>query len=286
METNRKYKDTLFSELFNQPQNLRELYNALAGTNYGEDTPIEINTLENVFFNDLKNDVSFTIGGKYVVLLEHQSTISANMPLRCLMYIARILEKMINERAIYREKLLQIPTPEFIVLYNGEKPFPKEKTLRLSDAYLGNDKSHKGFGSLDLTVRVVNINPKVNGGLLKKSEALGDYSTFIEQVRHNKRRGLLPSDAIKEAIKWGVSQGLLGEYLKEHGAEVTSMLYTEFNIDIAKEVWQEEAREDGYEEGLAAAKKRFEAELEAKDKELAKLKELVSQLQKNSSNEE
>jgi len=129
--------------------------------------------------------------------------------------------------------------------------------------------------------------------LLKKSETLGDYSAFIEQVRHNKRSGLLPSDAIKEAIKWGVSQGLLGEYLTEHGAEVTSMLYTEFNIDIAKEVWQEEAREDGYEEGLATAKEKFEAELEAKDKELAdknaelaKLKQLVAQLQKESSNEE
>jgi len=212
------------------------------------------------------------------------------------MYIARVLEKIINERAIYREKLLQIPTPEFIVLYNGEKPFPSEETLKLSDAYLGKDISLERFGSLDLTVRVVNINPGSNDGLLQKSGTLRDYSAFIEQIRHNKRSGLIPSDAIKEAIKWGVSQGLLGEYLTEHGAEVTSMLYTEFNIDIAKEVWQEEAREDGYEE----ARKEFEAELEAKNtelatkdnelaeskselaeskSELAKLKELVAQLQ-------
>ena len=37
MEAKREYKATLFSELFNQPQRLRELYNALADTTYGDD---------------------------------------------------------------------------------------------------------------------------------------------------------------------------------------------------------------------------------------------------------
>ena len=292
MEANRKLKDTLFSELFSKPQNLRELYNALADTNYGEETPVEINTLENIFFNDLKNDVSFTIGGKYVVLLEHQSTISANMPLRCLMYIARVLEKITDEEAIYKEKLLEIPTPEFIVLYNGEKPFPAEMTLRLSDSYLGKDKSLEKFGHLDLTVRVLNINPGFNDELLQKSGTLSGYTSFIEQVRHNKRSGLVPSDAIKEAIKWGISNNLLDNYLSEHGAEVTSMLCTEFNIDIAKKVWQEEAREDAIEElqevidakdAVIDAKdaeiERAKAENDSQATEIARLEALVAKLQ-------
>jgi len=50
MQVNREFKATLFSELFSNPDKLRELYNAVAGTNYDEKTPIEINTLENVFF--------------------------------------------------------------------------------------------------------------------------------------------------------------------------------------------------------------------------------------------
>ena len=73
MGANREYKSTLFSELFSEPHALRELYNAIADTSYGEDTVIEINTLESAFFNDIRNDVSFTIDNKYVVLLEHQS---------------------------------------------------------------------------------------------------------------------------------------------------------------------------------------------------------------------
>ena len=54
MGVNRQFKATLFSGLFSEPNNLRELYNALSDTSYSEDTPIEINTLNNVFFNDLK----------------------------------------------------------------------------------------------------------------------------------------------------------------------------------------------------------------------------------------
>jgi len=273
MEANRKYKDTLFSKLFSKPQSLRELYNALADTEYGEDIEIEINTLENVFFNDLKNDVSFTIDDKYVVILEHQSTINENMPLRCLMYIARVFEKITDERAIYQEKLQEIPTPEFIVLYNGVKHFPSEQTLRLSDAYKGTEKSIKRFGDLDLTVRVVNINPGNNDELLQKSEILSDYTAFVERVRYNQRNGNILRTAIEEAIKWGIARGLLGTYLIEHESEVTNMLMTEFNIDIAKEVWQDEIREK-YDAELTAK----DAELTAKDAELtAKDNELVAQ---------
>ena len=266
MEAKREFKATLFSKLFNQPNRLRELYNALADTDYGEDIPIEINTLENVFFNDLKNDVSFTIGDKYVVLLEHQSTINANMPLRCLMYIARVYEKIIVERAIYQEKQMIIPTPEFIVLYNGEKPFPSETTLRLSDAYSATEKAIEKFGSLDLTVKIVNINPGYNDVLMQKSETLHDYIAFVEHIRCSTRGGINLRDAIKEAITWGISNGILGTFLADHRTEVNSMLMTEFNIDIAKEVWQEEAREEGREEGRKEAH-------EAREEIAQKLKE-------------
>ena len=278
MGTNREYKATLFSELFSEPHRLRELYNALADTDYGEETPVEINTLENVFFNDLKNDVSFTIGGKYVVLLEHQSTVNDNMPLRCLMYIARVYEKLTDDRAIYQEKLLRIPTPEFIVLYNGKKPFPPEKTLRLSDSYKATDEPLKRLGSLDLTVRVVNINPGYNDELLQKSATLSGYTAFIERVRLNQRGGASLRDAVNEAIKWGMSQGVLETFLTENGSEVSGMLMTEFNIDVAKEVWQEEAREEAREE-LQAELDAKDAELTAKDSENKQLIALVAELQ-------
>ena len=284
MNANRKYKASLFAELFSEPNRLRELYNALAGTDYGEETIIEINTLESAFFNDLRNDVSFTIGGKYVLLLEHQSTINSNMPLRLLSYIARVFEKITDDRAIYHDKLIEIPTPEFIVLYNGIKPFPAEKTLKLSDAYKGTDKTIEKFGSLELTVRVVNINPGYNDDLLQKSEALNGYTAFIEYVRNRQETGLNLNDALKEAVNWGIAQDVLRAVLIKYGVEVSGMIPgTTFDIDIAKEVWREEAleegyekgreegREEGYEKGREEARKEFKAEIEELHRQIAEL---------------
>jgi len=68
--------------------------------------------------------------------MEHQSSICENMPLRMLIYIARIYEKIIDGKAVYKQKLLRIPKPDFIVLYNGVDPYPDETVLRLSDAYM------------------------------------------------------------------------------------------------------------------------------------------------------
>ena len=282
MAVNREYKATLFSELFSEPDRLRELYNALADTDYGKDTPVEINTLESAFFNDLRNDVSFTIDNKYVVLLEHQSTINANMPLRFLQYITRVYEKITDDRAIYNEKQIEIPTPEFIVLYNGTKPFPAEKMLRLSDAYKGADKNDKRSGSLELTVRILNINPGFNDELLQKSKTLNGYTSFIERVRNSQISGNNLQGAIKEAIARGISQNILRKFLTEHGTEVSGMLFgTTFDIDIAKEVWQEEAREDlldviADKDAEIAENK---AEIADKDAEIARLTVLVEKLQ-------
>jgi len=54
-------KDTVFTRLFSDAETLIELYNALSGGNYSLDTTIEINTLEDVLFMDMMNDISFTM---------------------------------------------------------------------------------------------------------------------------------------------------------------------------------------------------------------------------------
>jgi predicted transposase/invertase (TIGR01784 family) len=255
MGANREHKNTLFTTLFSEPEQLCELYNAIAGTNYNVDTPIEINTLEYVFSSGPKNGVSFIIDGRFVVFIEHQSTLNENMPLRIFLYIARVYERIIDSRAAYRRKLLKIPTPEFIVLYNGVDPFPPEKTLRLSDAFIASDETPENFGSLELTVRVVNINPDGNKELLGRSKTLKSYSALVERIRHNQKTGMELYKAISETIKWGVENGILSGFLARYKSEVQNMLMTEFDIDIAKEVWQEEAFAEGHAEGRAEEKR-------------------------------
>lgn len=58
---NRTYKDRLFKIIFEDRKELLSLYNALTGKNYQNPDELEINTLEDVIYIHLKNDVSFIL---------------------------------------------------------------------------------------------------------------------------------------------------------------------------------------------------------------------------------
>ena len=243
-QTNSKYKDSVFTLLFSDKEKLIELYNAVEGTNYAKDTEVIINTLEDALYMNRINDISFVIDGKFVVLIEHQSTVNYNMPLRLLLYIARLYEKMIDNKAIYREMLIKIPTPEFIVLYNGKQEQPEEQILKLSEAFM-----EKADIKLELITKVININYG-KSKVLDKSENLSGYSYFIYDVQKYKDEGMPLREAIKRAIQDCIKENILRKFLEENGSEVENMLFTEFDIDVAKEVWQEEAMRKGLERGL------------------------------------
>ncbi len=42
-----------------------------------------------------------------------------------------------------------------------------------------------------------------------------------------------------------MSQGIMTDFIRRHGSEVRNMLFGEFNLEDAREVWEEEAREEG-----------------------------------------
>jgi predicted transposase/invertase (TIGR01784 family) len=262
MRAKKNYKNNLFIWLFSNPAILRELYNALAGTNYDESVKIEINTLQDVLFLDRKNDISFIIGNKIVVFIEHQSTINENMPLRLLIYITRLYEKIIEslgKNKIYREKLVKIPRPEFYVFYNGTADYPAEKVLRLSDAF--ESMGQKDDPPLELTVKVININKGKNKELEQKSTMLSDYAFFVKKTRDffkelepqklddKKAFQKAFNEAIEKAIHYCIENNILKDILIKFSSEVSSMLFTEWNLNDAKEAWKEEAWEEGMEEG-------------------------------------
>ena len=131
MIPNKKHKDSVFTALFDDPDLLRELYCALGGVSLPPDIPVSINTLENVLFLDKYNDISFEIGGKLIVLIEHESSINPNMALRLFLYFSRVLEKRIKSRTLYSKTKISIPWPEFYVLYNGTDHFPDNAVVKL-----------------------------------------------------------------------------------------------------------------------------------------------------------
>jgi len=250
---NRNHKNSVFTLLFSEPKTTLELYNAVTGQNYPPDTKIEIVTLSNALFKGQLNDVAFVVDDRLVVLMEHQSTINDNMPLRMLLYMAREYERMTKGKDLYKEKMIKIPKPEFFVLYNGKDEFPDFKELRLSDSY----KSKDGNCNLELVATVYNINDGRNSEMVNRSPALHGYSELIAEVNKN-RETMDLGDAIVAAIKSCIERGILVYFLEKYASEVLNMLTTEWNWDDAKEVWQEEAREDGIVIGTAIGEERGE----------------------------
>ena len=244
---NREYKNSVFSLLFSDKKNIIELYNAIGGTEYDLDTEVEINTLEKALYFDRYNDLSFLIDGRFVVLIEHQSTINENMPLRALLYVARVYEKIIDSISIYSKTLIKIPTPEFYVLYNGDDKYPATQTLKLSDAF----KVPKKF--LELEVKVININYEEQPEILEKSHTLRGYSYFVNRVKGFRTQGLSLEEAIPLAIQSCVDEDVLTNFLELHGSEVRNMLYVEFNMEDALKVREAEGKAEGKAESIVEA---------------------------------
>jgi predicted transposase/invertase (TIGR01784 family) len=260
MSTNNKYKNSVFTSLFNDPDALRELYFALSGISLRTDIPIEINTLENVLYMDFINDISFEIGGKLVVLIEHQSTINPNMALRLLLYITRILEKKTKGCSLYSKKQMTIPTPEFFVLYNGTDPFPDTAILRLSDLFANTHDlglPEKTYPLLELEVTVININEGRNTEMVNRCKKLAEYSFFVDTVRFFLKETGKLEEAIKKAIQYCAKHDILKEYLEIHGSEVLNMLLEEWNTEDAIAYAKNEGRETGLEEGFSMARSEY-----------------------------
>lgn len=256
---NRNYKDTVFRMLFQDRGRLLGLYNAVSGRNYTDQKELEIVTLENAVYMGMKNDLAFLIDLN-LYLFEHQSTINKNMPLRFLQYVSAEYEKLVASKDIYRDKLIQIPTPHFIVFYNGAAFCPEQSELRLSDAFLTKEERPE----LELRVKVFNINGGYNEELKGQCLALKEYMQYVTRVRRYAESMSL-EEAVDRAVEECIREDILREFLQLNRAEVKKMSIYEYDDGAVKQA----LREDAYEEGKASGK--LEGKIEGKIETLVTL---------------
>ena len=190
----RNQKDTVFRMLFREKKELLELYNALNDSAYNSPEDLTICTLENAIYMNFKNDISFLLDSE-MNLYEHQGSYNPNMPLRGLFYFSDLYKRFFHDRMIYSTRLLRIPTPVYVIFYNGESRMPDTSVLKLSDAFMqGED-----MACLEVRVRMLNINAGHNTELMGRCRRLEEYAVFIERVRE-KLRAMEPAAAIRAAM--------------------------------------------------------------------------------------
>ena len=170
------------------------------------------------------------------------------MPLRFLLYMARIYEKLIDNRALYNKRRIKLHKPDFIVLYNGTDPFPDEMTLRLSDSFMEFQESE--LSRLELEVRVVNINEGHNKAILERCRSLSGYSKFVAKIREYRNNGCDLKEAITLAAEYCMKENVLTNFLKLHTSEVINMMTMVYNQEDAERYAREEGIEIGVEKGL------------------------------------
>ncbi len=219
----------------------------------------------------MKNDVAYLINGT-IAMYEHQSSINPNMPIRGFMYLGELYSKLLKREGarIYNNKLVKIPTPQYIVFYNGTDECPEFSKLKLSDAFI----HPRDDGEFEFTATVYNINPGKNKELLDLCEPLKGYSFFIDRVRSNSRY-MSYEEAVDEAVRYCIEHGILRDVLSEERSAVMLEMLTYFD----KKAYEEGLRDEGHEEERANTEQErqradaAEARADSAEAELARYKE-------------
>lgn len=244
---NRKFKDALFRMIFQEKNDLLELYNAINDSSYTDPNDLTITTLEDVIFLGMKNDLSFLIDSQ-LNLYEHQSTWNENMPLRGLFYFTDVLRAYVeqNDLNLYREKRIPLPLPKYIVFYNGETDCADQEELCLSASF---PEKMRESASLECRVTVLNINKGHNAPIMAKSKRLSDYAYFVQAVRDNIKQAYPIQQSIIMAVNECIRQDVLADILRKNRAEVIDLFMTTYDADLHKKAIEEEARETGWNDG-------------------------------------
>ena len=240
---NRKYKDTVFRKLFSDRKNLLSLYNAVNGRNYTNAEDLQIVTLKNAIYMGMKNDLAF-IMDMNLYLYEHQSTYNPNIPLRNLFYIADEYQRLVVQKSLYSTVIQKIPTPRFIVFYNGTKKVDDYNEFRLSSAY----ENPTDDPDLELKVTMLNVNDGHNLELMEHCRTLKEYAKYVARVRKYVTQNIPLEEAVTRAVDECIEEGILAEFLMKNKAEVIKVSIYEYD----KEFEEKKLRKAEYEAGVEA----------------------------------
>jgi len=219
MSINIKAKDTMFTLLFRDKNNVFELYKEL----HPEDIKvtvddIKIETLNNIITRDFYNDLGFIVGNRLIILVEEQSTCNPNMTLRMLIYLSRTYENYIEEYKlnIYSSSVLALPKPELYIIYTGENNtdelsfnrtyFDNKSCIDINVKIINNSNYNKNQHLIYQYLQFCNVFNKhyKNYSIWRKTAALyGIYTDYLNEIK------------IQEFISKVYDECIFNKYLKD-----------------------------------------------------------------------
>ena len=230
--------------IFSTRENLLSLYNAVNHSHYTDASELEIVTLKNAVYMNMKNDQAFLLDMQ-PNLYEHQSTWNPNMPLRFLMYVAKEYQMLVRNQTLYASALVKVPTPHFVVFYNGETEQEAETILRLSHSF--QQKTDKP--ELELMVRVLNINLDKKQEVLEACQLLKEYMFLVNKIRRYTDEYKDINQAVEQAVTECIEENILADFLRKNRVEAIEMCIFEYDDKREKELIRKAEYAEGMKEG-------------------------------------
>ncbi len=245
----RTVKDSVFRDLFGEPEYLLQLYKAL----HPEDQEVtkeelEIVTMKNILLDQLYNDLGFMVGNRLLVLIEAQSTWTVNIILRSLMYTVQTWHQYIKktQQNVYGSKRIKLPRPELYVIYTGERKERKE-WISLGEEFFEGE-------AIGIEVKVKMLYGEGKGDIISQ------YVSFTKIYKEQIKKYGNVREAILETIRICKDGNILREYLGGREKEVISMMMTLFDEEYALKIYIEDEKRKAAEE----AREKARAETEVK----------------------
>jgi hypothetical protein len=238
--------DTTFKVFFkDNKKNFIDLYEALSGNRLSEDDITPYGLDSDTVKKPLNNDVSYlTSDNRLIIMVEHQSTPSENMPAREFLYYAQLINEWSkdNNKILSGGSKIDFPLPEFYVAYNGKRAFNKD-SLSFNNEFI----------SIKCKFLDINLdNLKRIYKNMDKNNALYGYAYFTHHYREKfaslKKEGIETVEASKTAFEYAqnkcINEGISAEIMKGRGMMLSvDFLTRDEEIALVN-------REEGIEQGI------------------------------------
>ncbi len=148
--------------------------------------------------------------------------------------------KMTKDRNLYGSRRITIPSPRFLIFYNGKEERAEREVLELAEAF----EIQEEEPWLNLKAVLLNINLGYNNDTVNACKTLSDYVIYTSRVREYAEQMKI-EDAVERAITECIAEGILADFLTKYRAEAKKMSIYEYDEEQQRH-WDKEEGENRF----------------------------------------
>lgn len=163
-----------------------------------------------------------------------------------------LYQRLVIQKSLYSTAIKKIPTPRFIVFYNGTKKVEDRSEFRLSSAY----ENPTEDPDLELRVTMLNVNDGHNNELMEHCRTLKEYAQYVARVRkYAAEPDIVLEEAVERAVEECIKEGILAEFLMRNRAEVIKVSIYEYDREFEEKKLRKAEYEAGRQDGIEIGEK-------------------------------